>query len=93
MGIIAWLVLGLLAGMLAQWVVKDSAGGCGCTGIVITIAVGLAGAAVGGFIGTQIGWGEVDDFDLRSIGLAFLGAVIVLLVLQAVRGNRGGGRR
>jgi uncharacterized membrane protein YeaQ/YmgE (transglycosylase-associated protein family) len=87
-GLIAWLLLGLVAGLLAQWVVKDSHGGCGCTSIIVTIAVGLAGAAVGGFIGTQLGWGEVDDFDLRSIGLAFLGSIVVLLVLQAIRGGR-----
>jgi len=85
MGIIAWLILGLLAGLLAQFVTKEDPGGGGCTGILITIAVGLVGAAVGGWIGTQLGWGEVDELDLRSIGLAFLGAVIVLLVLRALR--------
>lgn len=85
MGIVAWLILGLLAGLLAQFVTKESPGGGGCTGILITIVVGLVGAAVGGWIGTQLGWGEVDELDLRSIGLAFLGAVIVLLVLRTLR--------
>ena len=88
MGILAWLILGLIAGALAQWVVKTDAGGGGCGGIIITIVIGLVGAAVGGFIGTALGWGDVNDLDLRSIGLAFLGAVVVLLGLRALRGSR-----
>jgi uncharacterized membrane protein YeaQ/YmgE (transglycosylase-associated protein family) len=84
MGILAWLLLGLIAGALARLIVPGpSAGGCG--GIVVTIAVGLLGAVVGGFIGVQLGWGDVNSFDIRSIGLAFLGAILVLLILNAVR--------
>jgi uncharacterized membrane protein YeaQ/YmgE (transglycosylase-associated protein family) len=89
-GIIGWLVLGFLAGWLAQYVTKESHGG-GFTGILLTIAVGIIGAAVGGFIGTALGWGTVSEFDARSLVLAFLGAVVVLLVLGALRS--GGGRR
>jgi uncharacterized membrane protein YeaQ/YmgE (transglycosylase-associated protein family) len=85
MGIIGWLVLGFLAGWLAQFVTKESPGKGGCSGLVLTIAVGIIGAAVGGFIGTALGWGEVNDFDPRSLGLAFLGAVVVLLLLGAIR--------
>lgn len=85
MGIIAWLALGLIAGALAQFVTKERAAGGGCTGLLVTIVVGLVGAVVGGFIGTALGWGEVNDFDLRSIALAFVGAVLVLLVLGALR--------
>jgi uncharacterized membrane protein YeaQ/YmgE (transglycosylase-associated protein family) len=86
MGILAWLALGLIAGLLAQLVVPGPDRG-GCAGIVVTIVVGLAGAVVGGFIGVQLGWGTVDSFDLRSIGLAVIGAILVLLVLQALRGG------
>ncbi|MEX2080009.1 MAG: GlsB/YeaQ/YmgE family stress response membrane protein [Dehalococcoidia bacterium] len=57
-------------------------------GIILTIAVGLLGAVIGGFIGTALGWGEVDEFDVRSIGLAFLGAVGLLLVLQGLSSGR-----
>ncbi len=84
MGLLAWLLLGLIAGVLAQLIVPGPDRG-GCGGIIVTIVVGLAGAAVGGFIGVQVGWGTVDSFDLRSIGLAVLGAILVLLALQALR--------
>lgn len=87
MGLLAWLLLGLVAGFIAQLVVPaPSRGGCG--GIIVTIVVGLVGAVVGGFVGVQLGWGTVDSFDLRSIGLAVLGAILVLLVLQALRSGR-----
>jgi uncharacterized membrane protein YeaQ/YmgE (transglycosylase-associated protein family) len=91
MSILAWVALGFIAGWLAQFVTKESPGGGGLTGIVLTIAVGIIGAAVGGFIGTALDWGTVDDFDPRSLALAFLGAVVVLLVLGAFKG--GGSRR
>ncbi|MGI8927213.1 MAG: GlsB/YeaQ/YmgE family stress response membrane protein [Tepidiformaceae bacterium] len=88
MGWLAWLVLGLIAGLLAKLVVPTSAGGGGCTGLIVTIVIGIAGAAIGGFIGVRLGWGEVDEFDLRSVGLAFLGAVILLLGLRVFRLGR-----
>ncbi len=90
MSLIGWLVLGLLAGWLAQLVTKESPGKGGCTGLVLTTVVGIIGAAVGGFVGTALGWGTVSEFDARSLLLAFIGAVVVLLVLGAVRGS---GRR
>jgi uncharacterized membrane protein YeaQ/YmgE (transglycosylase-associated protein family) len=85
MGLLSWLVLGLIAGLVAQLIVPGPSRG-GCTGLIVTIVVGLAGAVVGGFIGVQLGWGTVDSLDLRSIGLAIIGAILVLLVLQALRG-------
>lgn len=88
MGILTWLVLGLIAGALAQFVVGRPFKEGGCMGIVVTIAVGLIGAVIGGFIGTALGWGEVDEFDVRSIGLAFLGAIAFILVLQALSSGR-----
>ena len=84
MGLIGWLVLGLIAGWLAQTVTKERAGS-GCSGLVLTTAIGIVGAAIGGFIGTALGWGEVNSFDVRSLLLAFLGAVVLLLVLGALR--------
>ncbi len=87
MGILAWLLLGLIAGGLAHLIVGREGRG-GCTGLIIIIVVGLVGAVIGGFIGTALGWGEVDDFDLRSIGLAFIGACVFLLVLRAISGRR-----
>lgn len=86
MGLLAWVALGLIAGFLAQLVVGGPKGKPGgCSGLIVTIVIGLVGAVVGGFIGVQLGWGDVNDFDLRSIGLAALGAILVLLVLQAIQ--------
>jgi uncharacterized membrane protein YeaQ/YmgE (transglycosylase-associated protein family) len=73
-----WILLGLLAGGLAKFVVP----GRDPPGCLITIALGLAGAFLGGWIGTLFGWGRIDagTLSLRSIGIATLGAVVVLVV-------------
>lgn len=83
MGLLSWALLGLIAGAVAQWFVPIRRASA-CAGCVVTIAIGLGGAAIGGFVGTALGWGSVDRFDLRSIGLAFVGAVILLLILRAI---------
>lgn len=57
-------------------------------GCIITMALGIAGALVGGFIGRQMGWGEVDEFDLRSLMLAIGGAVLLLLLYRVLIRNR-----
>lgn len=76
MGILAWVVFGLVAGFLSRFLLPGpDAGGC-----LFTTIVGILGAVVGGFIGTQMGWGTVQAFDLRSMGLAVLGGVVVLFV-------------
>ncbi len=83
MGIFAWVVLGLVAGLIAQFVVPVKAGkqGCGC---LVTPVIGIAGAAVGGLIATQLGWGGVNRLDVRSIAISAMGAILVLLVLGAL---------
>ncbi len=76
MGIIAWIFMGLLAGVLARFFMP----GRQPMGLLATILLGIVGAVVGGFIGTQMGWGQVKGFDLRSLGLAILGGVLVLFL-------------
>ena len=78
-----WIVLGLAAGTLAKFVVP----GRDPSGCIVTIALGIAGAMLGGWIGTRLGWGTVSagDLDARSIGLATLGAVLLLLLGRLVR--------
>lgn len=81
MGIISWLIFGLIAGLLAKAIMP----GKNPQGCLVTIALGIVGAMVGGFIGVKIGWGTVQGFDLRSFGLAIGGALILLFIYQGFR--------
>ena len=78
-----WILLGLVAGTLAKFLVP----GRDPSGCVVTIVLGIVGALLGGFSGTRIGWGTVTtgSFDFRSIGLATLGAIVLLLLGRVVR--------
>lgn len=81
MGILSWIVLGLIAGALAKLITPgNDPGGC-----LLTIGLGIAGAAIGGWIGTQLGFGSVTGIDLRSLGLAIAGSVILLVLLRVIR--------
>ena len=81
MSLLGWIVVGLLAGWLARWIVKDDRAGC-----IYTMIVGVVGAIVGGWLMATIDEEGVDDFSLRGIGVAAIGAVVFLLVLQAISG-------
>jgi uncharacterized membrane protein YeaQ/YmgE (transglycosylase-associated protein family) len=74
MGILSWIVLGLIAGALAKFVMPGKDPG----GIVVTILLGICGAIVGGYIGTMIGFGTTDGLDLRSLVVATGGAMVLL---------------
>lgn len=81
MGIIAWVVLGLIAGVLAKFIMPGrDPGGC-----IITILLGIGGAVVGGFIGTQLGFGRITGLDLRSMAIAIGGAVLLLVVYRMMK--------
>jgi uncharacterized membrane protein YeaQ/YmgE (transglycosylase-associated protein family) len=74
MGILTWIVFGLIAGALAKWIMPGPDPG----GIIVTVLIGIAGAIVGGMIGTLIGFGSVSGFDLRSFLIAIGGALLLL---------------
>ena len=77
MGIVTWIVLGLVAGILTHLLMP----GKGPGGIVWTTLLGIAGALVGGYIGSHLlGIEDVTGFDLRSVLLAVGGAVLLLVV-------------
>jgi uncharacterized membrane protein YeaQ/YmgE (transglycosylase-associated protein family) len=76
MGIFAWIVFGLIAGILAKFLMP----GQGPGGIIATILLGIVGAIVGGFLGTQLGFGDLSGFDLRSMALAVGGGIVVLFL-------------
>ena len=84
MGIIAWIVLGAIAGFIANLIAG------GGEGLIMTILLGIVGAIVGGFIaGSVLGIADVTGLNLESILVAVFGAVIVLVVWHAVNGRRG----
>ena len=82
MSIVGWIVVGLLAGAIARWVVRDDRSGC-----IYTMVVGVLGALIGGALMSAIDSRGVDEFSLRSIGVAALGAILLLLVLQGLSGR------
>jgi uncharacterized membrane protein YeaQ/YmgE (transglycosylase-associated protein family) len=83
MGALSWIVFGFIVGVIAKILHpgKDP-GGC-----LITILLGIGGGVLGGYIGTQMGWGRVAGFDLRSLGLAVLGALLILIAYRLVFGR------
>jgi uncharacterized membrane protein YeaQ/YmgE (transglycosylase-associated protein family) len=84
MGFLSWVVVGLLAAWIAGIVSGRPQQGC-----LTKIAVGVAGALIGGALARAAGYSGVNDFSLRSVLLAALGATILLLVLRALEGRRG----
>jgi uncharacterized membrane protein YeaQ/YmgE (transglycosylase-associated protein family) len=74
MGFIVWIILGLIVGILAKWIMPGKDPG----GVILTIVIGIAGALVGGFIASAFGVGGVTGFDLRSLIIAVGGAVLLL---------------
>ena len=80
MGLLSWVVFGLVTGAIARFFVPGS----GAYGLVVTAVIGVVGALLGGFIGTQLGIGAIDGFDLQSIAVAVGGSVILLLGYRAV---------
>jgi len=80
MGALSWIVFGFLAGLIAKWLTSGS----DPKGCIVTIVIGIVGAAIGGWVGTQLGLGNVNGFDLRSFALAVAGSVLLLLALRAL---------
>ena len=86
MGILGWIVVGLIAGLVAKAIVPGEAPG----GIILTILLGIGGALLGGFLAVTLGFGSgVQAFDLRTIVIAVLGAVLILVVYGMFSGRRG----
>ena len=83
MGLLAWIVLGAIAGFLANLVMR------GRTGIIGTILLGIIGAVVGGWLaGTVLGVADVTGLNLESVLVAVFGAIVVLFLARAFTGRR-----
>jgi uncharacterized membrane protein YeaQ/YmgE (transglycosylase-associated protein family) len=74
MGILSWIVFGLIAGVLAKLIMPGNDPG----GVIVTILIGIAGAVIGGFIANGLGFGSVNGFDFRSFIIAIVGSLILL---------------
>ena len=82
MGLLAWIVVGLIAGWLASQVVASR------FGIIGDTVIGMVGALVGGFLFEQFGSTGTTGFNIWSVLVAFVGAVVLLVLIRAVSGQR-----
>ncbi len=89
MGILALLVLGLLAGLVAKLILPGNDPG----GLIVTMVIGVVGAFVGGLLASALGFGGLSGFDFRTFVIAVIGSIILLLLWRAVDRPRYGGRR
>ena len=87
MGILSWIILGLIAGALAK-AIRPGRDPQGC---LITMFIGIIGAVVGGWVATLLGWGRVNGFNLYSLAIATIGAIIFLAIWAAITGRRDRG--
>jgi uncharacterized membrane protein YeaQ/YmgE (transglycosylase-associated protein family) len=84
MGWLAWIIVGAIAGWLASIVVKNSSQ----QGLLMDIVIGIVGAFVGGWLFNQFGSAGVTGFNIWSIFVAFVGAVILLIIIRMINGQR-----
>ena len=78
---LVWIVLGLIAGVLAKMIMPGRDPG----GFIVTIVIGIVGAMLGGFISSRLGFGEVTGINLPSIIIAVLGSILLLVIYRAIK--------
>ena len=81
MNILIWILFGAIVGWIASLIMSTDEE----QGMVMNILVGIGGALVGGYLARLLGLGSVDGFDITSLLIAIVGAVVILAVLKAVR--------
>ena len=84
MGILSWIIFGLIAGAIAKALHPGKDPG----GWIVTIIIGIAGAFLGGWIGTLLGWGTTNGFNFRSFALAIAGSVVLLWLYRLATAKR-----
>ncbi len=83
MSILGWIVLGIIAGYIASHIVDN-----GGKGPLLDMVLGIVGALVGGFIFSALGAAPVTGFNLYSLFIAVIGAVVILVIYHAIEGRR-----
>jgi uncharacterized membrane protein YeaQ/YmgE (transglycosylase-associated protein family) len=81
MSILSWILLGLVVGAVAKYLMPGKDPG----GLIATVLIGIAGAMIGGWAGTRLGLGPVTGFDFASLSLATGGAIFLLIIYRVVR--------
>ncbi len=81
MGIFSWILMGLVVGVLAKWIMPGKDPG----GFIVTILIGIAGAFVGGYVGSFLGFGTVTGFNVGSILIATGGAILLLIAYRLLK--------
>jgi len=81
MGILSWIVLGLIAGAIGKLLTPGDAPG----GFIVTLLIGVAGAVIGGFIATELGFGGIDGITVGSLVIAVLGSLVLLIAYRLIR--------
>jgi uncharacterized membrane protein YeaQ/YmgE (transglycosylase-associated protein family) len=81
MGILSWIIFGLIAGTLAKLIMPGDDPG----GVIITIIIGIVGAVIGGFIAVLLGHDDITGFDLRSFVIAVIGGLVLLAGYRLLR--------
>ncbi len=84
MGIFSWIIVGLIAGALAKRIMPGKDPG----GFFVTIAIGIVGGMVGGFIASRLGLGTVTGFNIGSLLIATGGALLLLAVYRKIKGKQ-----
>ena len=81
MGILSWIIMGLIVGIIAKFIIPGKDPG----GIIITICLGVAGAFLGGFIASHLGFGTITGFNFHSLLIAIGGSIILLIVYRLLK--------
>ena len=81
MGFFSWIIVGLIAGIIAKVIMPGKDPG----GFIVTIIIGIVGGILGGFLGGFLGLGSPDGINIGSIGIAVVGAIILLAIYRMVK--------
>jgi uncharacterized membrane protein YeaQ/YmgE (transglycosylase-associated protein family) len=82
--VLGWIVFGLITGFVASRIVAQRGQGC-----ILNVVLGIVGAVVGGAMFTSIGGSGITGFNVYSMFVAIIGAIVVLIIYHAITGRRG----
>ncbi|MGL4545619.1 MAG: GlsB/YeaQ/YmgE family stress response membrane protein [Plesiomonas sp.] len=81
MGIFSWVILGLIVGILAKWIMPGKDEG----GFIITVVLGIVGAVIGGYVSQLMGMATVTGFNIKSLIFSIIGSLIVLFIYRKIK--------